>query len=97
MHVSTINFCDRCESMGKSEAMGTIEIQPSVNHNAEKAEYCPGCIQDFMDWKTSDVMTTRERAYKEPWTEQEREEPAGEVLFTKQQVKELIREIESGD
>jgi len=82
--VSTVNLCDRCGTMGKSQTMGTVVIVP-VNDKADvygdavrttgpanathRMEVCPGCVGEIMEWKDVEVpATNRPRAYNEPWT-----------------------------
>lgn len=77
--MSTVNLCDRCGTMGKSKAMGTVVIVP-VNEKAdvfgdavrtltgkvERMELCPGCVGELMAWKDAEGGT-RPKAYSEPW------------------------------
>lgn len=95
--MSTINFCDRCESMGKSEAMGVISIIPNREMGPEEIEICPGCVTDFMTWRNEDAMTDRQRAYKEPWRPESDVEESGDIILTKEQAKKMLKALESGE
>lgn len=92
--VATVNFCERCESMGKSIVMGTLGYRTDPTKGVKELELCPGCVEDFMTWLKEDIMTTREKAYKEPW--KDGVSGKGEVL-TKQNLQKLLRALESGD
>lgn len=72
--MATVNFCERCNTMGKSVAMGTVEIQRFPYETAEPVEICPGCVQDMVDFmagKPVGALKDQERpkSYSEPWTE----------------------------
>lgn len=94
-NVATVNFCERCESMGKSVAMGAIAYRTDATKGMTELEICPGCVDDFMTWLKSDVMTTREKAYKQPWTDESEQETKGSIL-SKETLRNLLRELEAG-
>lgn len=94
--VATVNFCERCDSMGKSLVMGKLAYRTDASKGVTDIEICPGCVDDFMTWLKSDVMTSRERAYKEPW--KENTEPAKQgTILTKETLHSLLRELDAGD
>lgn len=92
--VSTVNFCERCESMGKSSAMGNIVVQRFPGEQPIKYEICPGCVQDLVDW-FSDITTTREKAYRKPWIPEHKIED-GEYM-TKSEARKFVKELMAGD
>lgn len=95
--MATVNFCERCDSMGKSSAMGIVSYRTEPAHGMTEIEICPGCVEDFIIWLKSDVnMMAREKAYKEPWREKENNSTEGTIL-NKETVKNVIRELMSGD
>lgn len=93
--VATINLCERCESMGKSLAMGQLEYRTDPTKGMTILEICPGCVEDFMIWLKSNVdMMSRQKAYKEPWQEDNATE--GEII-AKSEMRKVLRELLSGD
>jgi hypothetical protein len=93
--VATVNFCERCESMGKSNAMGTVQYIFEPSQGWTSIECCPGCIAEFMIWRNSEVFGDREKAYKHPYTEATEDE-GGEII-TKSNIRKLLLALESGD
>lgn len=71
--MATVNFCERCNTMGKSIAMDSIQITAGAVWSAPM-EICPGCrqdIQDFMDGKPVGAVkdSARPKSYTERWTQ----------------------------
>lgn len=96
--MATVNFCDRCESMGKADAMGRLTYMTDITQLPKDVEICPGCVGDFMEWLESDIMTTRERGYRKPWKKEEKEpEKTGVIITNADDLKALMRELESGE
>lgn len=93
-NVATVNFCERCESMGVSTAMGEINFKTAPGEKVERKELCPGCISDLMLW-FNDITTTREKAYRHPWKPTD-ETTTGDII-AKSEVKKLLRELLAGD
>lgn len=91
--VATVNFCERCESMGKSNAMGAVSYNTNPAEGQTRIEICPGCVGDFMVWLKEDIMTDREKAYREPWKKDEDE--SGEIA-NKKKMREFVRELMAG-
>lgn len=85
--VAGISMCDRCNSMAKAQALGGIKIHKKPGEGDKAYELCPGCIGDFLAWLKEDIMTTRERAYSEPWSEEKT--VSGDIL-TKEKLRELL-------
>lgn len=77
--VATVNFCDRCESMGKSHVMGSMSFRTDASKKDVSKELCPGCIGELMEWLENDITTTRQKAYKEPWSPDDNE-TSGEII-----------------
>jgi len=71
INMSSINVCDRCNSMVKGGALGalTIAYSPDMTVAAKtlRAELCPGCIEDLATLYNSPVVTPRKSAYTEPY------------------------------
>jgi len=79
--VATVNLCDKCGTMSKSSATGTVVIVP-VNDKADvygdavrtitgetiRKEICPGCVGELMAWLDADPLNERPRAYSDAWT-----------------------------
>lgn len=67
--MATVNFCERCNTMGKSSAMGSLEIWTGNQSDpAERFEICPGCVADFIYWKSATHIGDRPKSYSEPFT-----------------------------
>lgn len=80
-NVATVNFCERCDSMGKSNVMGKIQYRTDPSQDLQQIEICPGCVGEFMSWLTDPLMGSRERAYREPWSpEDTAPESSGEIV-----------------
>lgn len=93
--MATINLCERCESMGKSLAMGYLEYRTDPSKGMEQIELCPGCVEDFMIWLKTDVeMASRQKAYKEPWRPDNSDD--GEII-AKTELRKVLRELMSGN
>lgn len=69
--MATVNFCERCNTMGKSSAMGRLRYWTGDHNTAEKElEICPGCVEDLMTYlKWEDNQAERPKSYSEPYTE----------------------------
>jgi hypothetical protein len=94
--VATVNFCERCNSMGQSKAMGALAYRTDATKGDVEMEICPGCVDDFITWLKSDVMTSRERAYMDPWKEDTEPEKQGTIL-SKETLRTLLKELEAGE
>lgn len=75
MKVATVNFCERCNTMGKSSAMGELNWTPDRNQvRAEGLELCPGCVGDLVAFLAGQPVGAvknqdRPKAYNHPWEE----------------------------
>lgn len=80
--VATVNFCEKCTTMGKSDVMGTVVVVPvhgdapgsvytdAVNtsdRTIRRLEVCPGCVAELMLWFDAEPVGERPKAYTEPW------------------------------
>ncbi len=68
--VATVNFCERCNTMGKSNAMGILQWAPdqAPGKPMSSMEICPGCVADLVAWlDTEGVVFDRPKYYTEPW------------------------------
>lgn len=70
--VATVNFCERCNTMGKSVAMGSIYFRTDpTDANQNGFEICPGCVADFIAWKKAGEELpegSRPKSYSEPYS-----------------------------
>lgn len=67
--VATVNFCERCNTMGKSSAMGSLEIWTgNQSDHTERFEICPGCVADFVTWRKAESIGDRPKSYSEPYS-----------------------------
>ena len=68
--MATVNFCERCNTMGKSLAMGRLGFWTGErNESTREFELCPGCVADmvtFLQWK--DGQAERPKSYSEPYS-----------------------------
>lgn len=76
--------------------MGSISYRTDATKGEKILEVCPGCVDDFMTWLKEDIMTGRERGYKEPWKENTEPSKQG-VVLDKNTLKDLLKALESGE
>lgn len=65
--MSTVNICDRCDTAVTGAALGSLAAQFSRKLPQESFEWCPGCIDEFMEWLKTSTPGERPKAYKTPW------------------------------
>jgi hypothetical protein len=67
--MTTVNFCERDESMVKSNALGMIQYRTSPEAPPVVIEICPDCVASFVAWLGGfePDLEPRQRAYKEPY------------------------------
>lgn len=67
--VATVNFCERekCQTMGKSSAMGSLLYSISEGAQSNRIEICPGCVAEFVEWLNAAPTDERPRAYQDPY------------------------------
>jgi len=75
--VATVNFCERCNAMGKSNAMDVITVTTKAVWSGEK-EICPGCREDFETFWKGDAVPAladveRPKSYTERWNPDKRD------------------------
>lgn len=81
--VATVNFCERCNTMGKSSAMGAVSTQECVyNSPVEGKEICPGCVGDLKQFMRGEAVPAladveRPKSYSEPYSERQSDPLAG--------------------
>lgn len=71
--MATVNFCERCNSMGKSSAMGRLSLAPNPSWRDETKELCPACVKELYAWMAEETFGPREKAYQEPYDPNEAE------------------------
>jgi len=65
-----VNFCERCNTMGKSSAMGGLQFWKSpADSMGGPLEICPGCVSDLVTWLKGESIGERPKSYSEPYTE----------------------------
>lgn len=68
--VATINLCDWCETMVRSDAVGQMRFVPNTaERGGDEHEWtlCPGCVQDVMMLQQRTDFGDRPKAYKTGW------------------------------
>ncbi len=80
--VATVNFCEKCTTLGKSDVMGTLVLVPvngdaphsiysdavnTADRSIKRVEVCPGCVAELMQWFDAEPVGERPRSYTEPW------------------------------
>lgn len=95
-----VQFCDRCESMGKATAMGRLVFHMHPMDGGKSLELCPGCVGDMVDFLEHDVMTEREKGYREPYQPGDKTpEEKGDFLTdaVRRAMREELRQLGNGD
>lgn len=66
--MASVNICDRCGSLVRGAALGSVSLVVSSESMAERIskEICPGCVGDLV--LTLEVpISPAKNAYREPW------------------------------
>lgn len=104
--MSSINICERCETMSLGKAMGTVSTRTDPTTPWESKDICPGCVTDFITWfKEGESIQRDVKAYKKPYEEPKEEfDVTGDGVDTEDLIlaaaSRIIRgrkAIESGD
>jgi hypothetical protein len=105
--VATVNFCERCNTMGKSSAMGRLYFVANLSGESagKELEICPGCVADafaFLKWE--DGQAERPKSYSEPYSERQDDPLAGlsddelaRAYLARVAAQEGLKELGSGD
>lgn len=64
--MSTVNVCDRCETLVKAAALGALTIETSPVSGRTDKEICPGCVEEFLTWYDGS-HGNRPKAYSRPY------------------------------
>ena len=66
--MSTINMCDRCETMMTSNAIGQVQFNPNREMGARYYDLCPACVTELVEFFAVDSSTLkRPRAFRNPY------------------------------
>lgn len=105
--VATVNFCERCNTMGKSSAMGSIYFRTDPTDDDRNGfEICPGCVADFIAWKQLGQTLeegSRPKSYSEPYSARKADpladlsdEQIAAAYLARVAAREGLNELESG-
>lgn len=81
--MATVNFCERCNTLGKSLVMGIVSQRDYPGSaGGTDAEICPGCVSDFHKFMNGEPVEgkpfTRPQSYTKAY-EPHSEDPTADL------------------